>query len=135
MSKNKQQVQLRRLQQTTIQFVGPLPPPEVLLQYDQALPGGAERIMALAERQSAHRQELEKTVVNSNCKNERLGTQLGFVLAMSALLGGFYLVAHGMNAAGIAAIIASLAAPAGAFIYGKRNQRQERAEKVRQFQQ
>ena len=134
MSKNRQ-VQLQRVEQTTLRFVGPLPPPDVLRQYDQALPGGAERIMALAEKQSAHRQQLEKTVVDSNCKNERLGTILGFALAMTALLGGFYLVANGMSAAGIAAIITSLAAPAGAFVYGKRQQRRERAEKQQEFAQ
>jgi uncharacterized membrane protein len=88
MRKNKQ-LQVHSLQQTTaVQLVGPLPPPEILKQYDIALPGGAERIMALAERQSAHRQELEKKVVDSNCRNERLGTILGFILVMTALGGG-----------------------------------------------
>ena len=133
-SKNKQ-VQIRRVQQTTVQFVGPLPPPDTLKQYDDALPGGAERIMALAERQSAHRQDLEKKVVDSNCKNERLGTILGFILAMTALGGGFALVAYGRDAGGIAAIVTSLATLAGVFIYGKRKQQQERAEKIQQVNQ
>ena len=131
---NKNKIQFRSVQQTTtLQFVGPLPPPATLKQYDDVLPGGAERIMALAELQSAHRQELEKKVVDSNCRNERLGTVLGFILAMTALCGGFALVAYGKDAGGIAAIVTSLASLAGVFIYSKRKQQQERAEKLQQI--
>jgi uncharacterized membrane protein len=32
------------------EFSGPLPSPEVLARYNDALPGGAERIVALAEQ-------------------------------------------------------------------------------------
>ncbi|MGH9786420.1 MAG: hypothetical protein ACRD88_19805, partial [Terriglobia bacterium] len=78
---------------------------------------------------------LEKKVVDSNCKNERLGTILGLILAMTALIGGFALVASGRDAGGIAAIVTSLASLAGVFIYGKRKQQQERAEKIQQINQ
>jgi hypothetical protein len=44
-------------QQTTVQFSGPLPGPQTLQGYEQILPGAAERIMALAERQAAHRMQ------------------------------------------------------------------------------
>ena len=73
--------------------------------------------------------------MDSNCKNERLGTILGFILAMTALGGGFALVAYGKDAGGIATIVTSLASLAGVFIYGKKKQQQERAEKLQQFNQ
>ena len=38
---------------------GPLPPPEMLAQYEEILPGAAERILSMAERQAEHRQKLE----------------------------------------------------------------------------
>jgi uncharacterized membrane protein len=44
-------------------FSGPLPPPEILTKYNEAIPNGAERIMAMAERQAAHRQNIELRVV------------------------------------------------------------------------
>jgi uncharacterized membrane protein len=40
-------------------FSGPLPPPEILAKYNDALPNGAERIVAMAEGQMKHRQALE----------------------------------------------------------------------------
>ncbi|MBI1739603.1 MAG: DUF2335 domain-containing protein [Acidobacteriales bacterium] len=47
-------------------FSGPLPHPEDLAKYEQVLPGSADRIIRMAERQAEHRQNLEKTVVLSN---------------------------------------------------------------------
>jgi uncharacterized membrane protein len=37
----------------------------MLVQYNQAFPGCAERIVAMAERQAAHRQDIEKTAITS----------------------------------------------------------------------
>ena len=34
-------------------YSGPLPPPQMLEQYNRAVPNGAERIMAMAEKQAA----------------------------------------------------------------------------------
>jgi hypothetical protein len=36
-------------------FSGPLPPTEMLQEYNRLIPNGAERIMTMAESQSAHR--------------------------------------------------------------------------------
>lgn len=47
----------------TRSFSGPLPPPETLKAYDITEPGLAKKIFDLAERQAAHRMELEKAVV------------------------------------------------------------------------
>ena len=44
----------------TTALSGPLPPPEVLAQYEVALPGAAERIFKMMERQEEHRQTLER---------------------------------------------------------------------------
>jgi uncharacterized membrane protein len=40
-------------------FSGPLPPPNLLAQYNEVLPDGANRIVTMAERQAKHRQRLE----------------------------------------------------------------------------
>lgn len=47
-------------------YAGPLPPPGMLVQYNEAVPDAADRIIAMAERQSAHREQLETAVVNAN---------------------------------------------------------------------
>lgn len=38
-----------------MEFSGPLPPPQILGQYDEVLPGAAERILRMAEKQQDHR--------------------------------------------------------------------------------
>lgn len=44
-------VEKRLVQSTMEAFSGPLPPPAMLAQYNDVVPNGAERIMAMAERQ------------------------------------------------------------------------------------
>ncbi len=45
---------------------GPLPPPEMLAQYEEILPGAAERILSMAERQAEHRQKMERDESNAD---------------------------------------------------------------------
>jgi|SRR5271154_3497962 len=116
-------------------FSGPLPPPEVLEKYNQAMPGLAERIINMAEQQARHRQEIEKTVINSNAFVQKVGPFLGFIVAMTAVVGGVLLVLKGKDGYGLAAIITALASLAGVFIYGKKQQRRELDEKAQDLAQ
>jgi uncharacterized membrane protein len=111
-------------------FSGPLPPPEVLDRYNQILPGAAERIIVMAESQHAHRLGLEKHVIHSNVSAQRLGTILGFVVAMTVIIGGTWLVHDGKSGQGLAAILSALAVLVGTFIYSKHEQQKELAKKT-----
>ena len=117
---------------TTVEasFSGPLPPPSLLAKDNEALPNGAERLMAMAERQSAHREHLEKCVVEGNVQTQKLGSVFGFIVAMTAVVGGIYLISIGRSSSGLVAIIGSLASLVGVFIYGKHQQSKERSQKV-----
>jgi uncharacterized membrane protein len=106
-------------------FSGPIPPPEILSKYNDAVPNGAERILAMAESQSQHRQALEKKVVDSNCRAQRNGTVFGFLLCLAAIGSGTFLIYIGKSAAGLVPIIGALGALAGVFIYGKREQKKD----------
>jgi uncharacterized membrane protein len=110
---------------TAHHFSGPLPPSEILRKYDELLPGSAERIIAMVEKQGAHRQGLESEVVKSNCKNERLGMIFGLIICVMAIVAGIYAVKMGKEGFGIAAIISALAAPMAVFIYGKSRQKKD----------
>lgn len=110
-------------------FAGPLPPPAILAQYNNVVPGGAKRIFALAEKQADHRRHLERTVVEGNTRAQSRGQLFGFVIGLVGLIGGFWLVYLGHSALGIAAILADLAALAGVFVVGRYMQREERQEK------
>ena len=111
-------------------FSGPLPPPEALERYNQVLPGAAERIIAMAESQHSHRQELEKHVIKSNVSAQKLGTILGFIVSMTVVLGGMFLVHEGKSGEGLAAILTALASLVGVFLYSKREQQKDLAKKT-----
>jgi uncharacterized membrane protein len=106
-------------------FSGPLPPPQTLAQYNSAFPDAAERIMKMAETQSAHRQSLEKARVHADIHNEKLGQWFAFILALVVFIGGVLLVWQGKNIAGITLLIAEIATLVGLFIYGKESKRRE----------
>jgi uncharacterized membrane protein len=66
-----------------------LPPPAVLTKYNEAVPNAAERILAMAGKQSEHRQRLEARVIASNTFNQTLGSIFAFVLGLVAIGGVF----------------------------------------------
>jgi uncharacterized membrane protein len=86
--------------------------------------------MAMAERQSAHREALESMVVAGNVASQKQGSIFAFIICLVAVIGGFALIATGKDAYGLASIITSLAALAGVFVYAKRQQRKEREQKA-----
>lgn len=58
------------------EYSGPLPPPEMLKEYAEACPGGAERIMAAFESETAHRQEMQK--LSMAMQQQTLTANIGF---------------------------------------------------------
>jgi len=111
-------------------FSGPLPPPAQLFQYNEAIPNGAERIMAMAERQSAHRERLETRVVNGNVANQTRGSYFAFIIMLVAILCGSYLIHEGRNAAGLTSIVVAVGGMVGVFFYSKIEQKKEREDKA-----
>ena len=79
-------------QQNTVEFRGRPPPPEILQAYNKALPNGAERIVALAERQTARRQEIEKTVVKGNAAVQKVGVFASLLITLTAMSLGSVLI-------------------------------------------
>ena len=106
-------------------FSGPLPHPDILARYNEVVPNGAERIFAAFERQGAHRESLEICVVQGNVKSQSRGSWFGFIISMTAVLAGTYLIAIGKGVWGLPTIISSLAALVGVFYYGRRQQKKE----------
>jgi len=106
-------------------FSGPLPPPQMLVQYNQAFPGCAARIVAMAERQATHRQDPEKTAITSNRKRELTGQIFGLLIALSAIACGTYLAIYDKSVAGLGTIIGTVASLVAVFIYGKYTQKKE----------
>lgn len=86
--------------------------------------------MAMAERQSAHREKLEEQVVNGNVTNQTRGSWFAFILALVSILSGVFLIYEGKSVAGLVDILTSVGALVGVFIYSKHEQKKERNEKA-----
>ena len=116
-------------------FQGPIPPPGALAEYNRICPGAANRILAMAESQVLHRQELEREVINSNCRSQARGPILGFVLAAAVIVIGSYLILQGKEVSGLVALLGALAAVIVPFVYGRREQKRELQKKRQELAQ
>ncbi len=119
--------------ETRISFSGPVPPPEILQAYNKVIPDGAERILSMAERQSLHRQDLEKIIVKGNSRHQTWGVFAAFLLSIFTIVVGVFLIYNDKDASGLAIIITNLVALAGVFVYARQAQKKERDEKSQPF--
>ncbi len=67
-------------------YEGPLPPPKFFEQYEQVLPGAAERMMSSAEKQNDHRIRQEDRMIRHACRTETVGQ----VCAVAVSAGAIY---------------------------------------------
>jgi uncharacterized membrane protein len=111
---------------------GPLPPAEQIRAYEDVLPGSADRLFSMAERQQAHRQELETMTVREAANRSWWGLRLGFAISVLVIAVGAAAILTGRSTAGLSVIIANVVVLAGVFVYGRSEQRKERVEKDRQ---
>lgn len=110
-------------------FSGPLPPPEILARYDEIVPGAADRILVMAEKQADHRRYLERRVIDSDMTRSAQGLILGFVLVLVLGLGGIGLMAAGQSVNGLVALLGTLVTMAGIFVYAHESRKRERQER------
>jgi uncharacterized membrane protein len=90
--------------------------------------------MAMAEKQSSHRERLEARVIDGGVANQTRGSYFAFIIALVAIVGGFVLIEQGKSALGLSAIITSVGGLVGVFVYSKRQQKKERVEKSEALQ-
>src|SRR5438046_6994388 len=81
-------------------FEGPIPPPSLLRQYEEVFPGAAERIVTMAEKQSAHRQKLESDVISSDISNEKRGMNYSLMITLILMVIGAILIYLNRDTAG-----------------------------------
>ncbi len=98
-------------------FRGPLPSPEALRQYNEAIPGLGERIVTNWEQESFHRRSLERRLVEGGIRNQSRGQLIAAAIAIIVAIGGIVLIATGHSTAGLIALLPNLVALVGLFIY------------------
>lgn len=76
-------------------WVGPLPPPQFLRDYDDIVPGAANRFIELTEREQLHRHSIETWLVRGDVIRSLTGVGAAIVLSALFLGAGVYLISQG----------------------------------------
>ena len=123
---------------------GPLPPPVALGQYEDVLPGSAERIMRMTEAQAEHRiqqernasqreddrVQIEKTAVVADSRRGYIGLIFGFVISLIIISVGAYIAVSVQPWVGASIIGGNIAGLAWVFVHGTNTRRRERERKA-----
>lgn len=108
-------------------YSGPIPPPEILQGYEKVLPGAAERILSMAEKQAKHRQEMESIKVKSGTRDSLIGEIFALIIGLTTIVSGAVVAIKGQPWPGAVIGTTGLAGLVSVFIYGTRqNQREEK---------
>jgi len=109
---------------------GPLPPPQVLKDYNSIVPNAADRIIKMAEKQEDHRIAIESIVVDSNVRNEKFGVISGLVIGLSGLTCATICALYGHD--WVAAVIggSTLVSLVSVFVIGKSKREKELSKKA-----
>ena len=118
-----------------MQYSGPIPPPEMMREFEAIVPGAADRILKMAELQEVHRHLLEKTHVRGNLFSQYIGQISGLLIGLAGIGSGTFLLYAGRSLEGFGAMFGPLAGLAAVFVYGRRKQERERREKLGQLDQ
>ena len=74
--------------QVKAEFNGPLPPPDALEKYERVSPGAAERIIAMAERESSHRHASVDNEYKEASKGQNCAVIIGALAIISGTIAG-----------------------------------------------
>jgi uncharacterized membrane protein len=82
------------LLQVAKSYSGPIPDPASLAKYAQIDATLVNRIVEMAEKQSAHRMEMEKIVIRSRERQSVMGQIFAFVLALGLIVAALIIDDH-----------------------------------------
>lgn len=88
-------------------------------------PGAADRILSMAERQSAHRIAIENIAIKRQLNQSGVGQWIAGVLAALLICAGSFLIYSDYDWAGATIITGTLVSLVLVFVKGKENQRSD----------
>lgn len=90
-----------------------IPTPDVFSKYEKVIPGGAERILEMAEERSKHEIEVEKKILATDVRMAKAEQAMLYLLAIIAFGLGGALLMMGKEVAGLVVVLAAFALLAG----------------------
>jgi uncharacterized membrane protein len=107
-------------------FAGPLPPPQILDQYEKLHPGITQKLFDAVQAEGLHRQSMESKALDANIeamrrgyREARWGQILAFLIAVAFLVGGIYLSTHGQPWPGAVLGVGGIGGIVTTFIIGR----------------
>lgn len=100
-------------------FQGPLPHPSHLREYDDIVPGMAERLLALTEKEMGHRHNIQSKALDGAIRKDKRGQWMAFFLSTAIFSLGGFLLWKEQYAVGATLISANVIGLAGVFIVGR----------------
>jgi len=104
-------------------YAGPLPSPDLLKKFDEIVPGSADRLITQFEEQSKHRRTLEQKVIGNDICLSRIGIIFGFLIGMTAIIGGLLISLQGKELSGGMISGSGIIGLVSVFVYGSRSKR------------
>lgn len=101
---------------------GALPAPDDLAKYEKIIPGGAGRLLEMAERRTEHQQKMEQESLRAEIRGQKCRFAMTFVLALVAAMFGGILLLTGSELAGLIIILVDAASLVGITLYGGKDE-------------
>jgi len=108
---------------------GPLPSPESLARFNQVVPGAAERMIRMAEKQQDHRMALETKVSTEQISQSARGQYFALLISLAILVVGTFAIYSGYPGSGATIVTSTIIGMAYVFITGKRHEQSSRNQK------
>lgn len=102
------------------QFSGPMPHPRHLREYEDILPGSAERILSMAERALAHHATMDSAALNAAVDDRKRGMRFGLWAFIASLLTSILLAYLGLTEVAIAALGTTVIGAVAVFVQGRK---------------
>ena len=113
-------VQERYIQtiQISEMYSGPIPHPNMLREFNDIIPDGADRIMKMTENQSNHRQRMEDKVISAKNRDSLLGILFAGAIGLLGIGGTIFLMYSGQTVEGVLLGGGTLGSLVGVYLKG-----------------
>jgi uncharacterized membrane protein len=103
-------------QEVSVSYQGPLPTSREFEGYEQVLPGAADRILAMTEKEAEHRRKNQDKLVNASIKYSGRGQIFALVISILSIIGVGLSIYFSAPIASIAPAIIAVTGLASIFI-------------------
>jgi uncharacterized membrane protein len=112
-------VSVTRTEIKSASWQGPLPDPSSLREFNEIVPGLAEKIVGEFQAEAAHRRSFEITALKAGVRSDIFARISAFIFSIFALIVAAYCAFLGFPVAAAAIGGVTIAAVVGAFIWGR----------------